>query len=141
MNSILGEENLENALHLQADILYSVYLENNQNGDFEIVKLPNQVQVAPVLDFQFMDVDKDGIDEIISIGNLYNTEVETVRYDASYGNIMKFENGVFEYIPVQETGFSVRGDAKSSKILTKKNGKKLLMVTRNDNSISTFELD
>ncbi|PCI08568.1 MAG: RNA-binding protein, partial [Flavobacteriaceae bacterium] len=35
LNSILGEENLENALHLQADILYSVYLENNQNGDFE----------------------------------------------------------------------------------------------------------
>ena len=29
-----------------------------------------------------MDVDKDGVDEIISIGNLYNTEVETVRYDA-----------------------------------------------------------
>ena len=38
LNSILGEENLQNALHLQADILYSVYLENNQNGEFQYCK-------------------------------------------------------------------------------------------------------
>ena len=141
LNSILGEENLQNALHLQADILYSVYLKNKGNGNFDIVKLPNQVQIAPILDFQFLDVDKDGQDEIISIGNMYNTEVETVRYDASYGNIMKFDDGAFKNISVQNTGFSVPGDSKYSSLITLKNGRKILLITRNNDSIKTFLLE
>ncbi|MDC9721709.1 MAG: VCBS repeat-containing protein [Urechidicola sp.] len=141
LNSILGEDNLENALHLQADILYSVYLENEGDGEFSIVKLPNQVQISPILDFQFLDIDNDGQDEIISVGNLYNTEVETVRYDASYGNIMKFKNGEFKKISVQKTGFSVQGDSKNSSLITLKNGKKLLLITRNKDSIKTFMLE
>lgn len=141
LNSILGEENLENALHLQADILYSIYLENKGNGEFSIEKLPNQVQISPILDFQFLDIDNDGQDEIISVGNLYNTEVETVRYDASYGNIMKFDNGEFNTMSVKQTRVSVQGDSKNSSLITLNNGKKLLLITRNNDSIKTFMLE
>ncbi len=141
LNSILGEENLENALHLQADILYSIYLENKGNGNFKIVKLPNQAQIAPILDFQFLDIDNDGIEEIIIVGNLYNTEVETVRYDASYGNILKFNNEMFENISVQKTGFSVQGDSKNASLITLNNGKKMLLITRNNDAIKTFLLE
>ena len=56
----------------------------------------------------------------------------------SYGNVMKFVNGEFKNIPVQQTGFSVRGDSKSAKILKLKNGKNLLMVTRNNEALSIF---
>jgi len=140
LNSILGEENLENALHLQADILYSIYLENKGNGEFSIVKLPNQVQISPILDFQFLDIDKDGQEEIISVGNMYNTEVETVRYDASYGNIMKFENGEFKNISVLKTGFSIRGDSKIATIINLNGNKKGAFITNNDGPISTYIL-
>jgi len=137
LNSILGEENLENALHLQANFLYSVYLENKGNGNFEIIKLPNQIQIAPVLDFDFIDVNQDGVDEIVSVGNMYNTEVETVRFDASYGSIMTFNDNSFETISVQQTGLSIRGDTKDMKIISILN-KKYMFVINNNHKIQVF---
>ncbi len=131
INSIFGEKNLKNALHLSADIFYSVYLENLGNGKFNIVKLPNALQIAPILDFEFIDVNQDGVDEIISVGNLYNTEVETVRFDASYGNIMEFIDNSFKTLSVQQTGLSTKGDTKNMKTISILKNNYLLVVNNN----------
>lgn len=131
INSIFGEQNLNNALHLTADIFYSVYLENLGDGKFNIIKLPNALQISPILDFEFLDVNQDGVDEVISVGNMYNAEVETVRYDASYGNIMRFNDGKFKTISVQQTGFNNKGDAKNLKIISSFNDSYLLILNNN----------
>tara|TARA_R110002049_G_scaffold44913_2_gene131406 strand:+ start:1286 stop:4561 length:3276 start_codon:yes stop_codon:yes gene_type:complete len=85
---IYGKENIETALHLQASSFNSYYIQNNGNGDFEFKSLPNLAQFGPTLDFEFVDINKDGMVEVLGVGGIYDSEVETIRYDASKGYIL-----------------------------------------------------
>ena len=124
---VYGQKNLDKALHYKADILESIYLENLGNGDFEIHKLPIEAQFSPIMDFGFKDLDGDQKDEILLVGNHYDTEVETVRYDASFGTVLSFIDGGFYVIPSAKSGFVVDGNAKC--ILVIGDG---VLVGRND---------
>ena len=139
LDEILGAEHLNKALHLSADMFHSVYLENKGDGRFEMIRLPNELQIAPIFGFEFMDINKDGQDEIISIGNLYSTEVETVRYDASYGNVLSFSDAQFKVLPFQQSGFSVKGDAKNIKIINTGQDRKLIFILKNNEKITIFQ--
>ncbi|EDP71168.1 ASPIC/UnbV domain protein [Flavobacteriales bacterium ALC-1] len=89
---VYGKENIEAALHLEASSFSSYYIKNNGNGNFEFNALPNQAQLGPTLDFEFLDLDKDGSVEVLGIGSIFDSEVETIRYDASQGYILSQSN-------------------------------------------------
>jgi len=86
---VYGKEKIESALHLEALSFSSYYIQNNGNGNFEFITLPNQAQFGPTLDFEFLDVDNDGVLEVLGVGGIYDAEVETIRYDASQGYLLK----------------------------------------------------
>jgi len=86
MIDVYGKEKIENALHLKASSFSSYYIQNN--GNFEFISLPNEAQFGPALDFEFLDLDKDGKKEVLGVGGIYDSEVETVRYDASQGFVL-----------------------------------------------------
>ncbi|GAA4890060.1 VCBS repeat-containing protein [Flaviramulus aquimarinus] len=94
---VYGKENIETALHLETSSFSSYYVQNNGNGNFEFMLLPNKAQFGPTLDFEFLDLDKDGILEVLGVGGIYDSEVETIRYDASQGYILT-HNGSNEII-------------------------------------------
>jgi len=132
-------DKLLEALHHKADMLYSVFLHNNGNGDFGIKKLPWQSQLPPLNDFEFVDINNDGTNEIIIVGNLYNVEVETQRYDASIGAVFNFIEGEFVDIHSKDTGFFTTGDAREI-ISIDGNAKKILIVTNNNGPLDVFEI-
>ncbi len=109
---IYGSENLQKALHYETDILESAYIENLGNGQFKVHPLPIEAQVSPIMGFGFIDLDDDGLDEILLAGNLYHTEVETVRYDASEGLALSLKDGQFRVLTRSDTGFYTSGDAR-----------------------------
>jgi len=132
---IYGEDELDKALHYEVVMLESIFIENLGNGEFEIRKLPRATQIAPIMDFEIVDV--DGLKDIVITGNHYNPEVETVRYDASYGFVLSYENGVFEVKDPSETGFVNKGNAKQISVINSKDEKHLL-VTNNDGELNMF---
>lgn len=85
---VYGKEKIEDALHLKATTFSSYFVENRGDGVFGFHKLPNIAQFGPILDFEFLDVNKDGEKDIIGIGAIYDAEVETIRYDASRGFVV-----------------------------------------------------
>jgi len=85
---VYGKENIDGALHLEASSFSSYYIQNNGNGDFEFKPLPNKAQFGPTLDFEFLDINKDGLLEVFGIGSIYDAEVETIRYDSSQGYVL-----------------------------------------------------
>ena len=95
----------------------------------------NEAQLAPLMSAQFVDLDNDGIREIISVGNHYSVEVETVRFDASKGLVMKSSAEGFIPIGPNESGLYASKDAKSSVIINN-----LLIVANNDAQPSVFKL-
>ena len=66
----------------------SFILKNNGGGTFEIKKLPNEAQFSPTLDAEMADVNNDGYLDVFGVGNVYESEVETIRYDASKGYVL-----------------------------------------------------
>ncbi len=89
---IYGKETIENALHLSATTFSSYYIENEGDGNFQFHRLPHRAQFGPTLDFEFLDVNKDEKPEVIGVGAIYDAEVETIRYDASQGYILKSDS-------------------------------------------------
>jgi hypothetical protein len=139
LEDIYGEK-LNEALHYKTDIHYSVFIENNGDGSFTVKKLPNGAQLSPTSGFEFADINGDGFTEIISVGNLYNVEVETVRYDAAKGSIYSFKNGEFTTLKPKNTGFATSGDARDVKVIKQKNGS-ILLVTNNNGTVDVFAIN
>lgn len=136
---IYGEQNLNQANHIQAHLLYSILLKNNGENGFEMIALPKAAQVAPIMDFEFVDIDNDEIEEILVVGNMYEAEVETVRYDTSKGVVLKYNNGAFSVLPASETGFFVKGNTRDIALLSTSKGRGLV-VSRNNDKVKYFTL-
>ena len=141
LEDIIGKENLANALHYQVKDLSSICLINNGNGEFEKIQLPLEAQFSPIMNFTSVDIDNDQISEIIAIGNLYPTEVETTRYDASIGTVLKYNNGSFEVLHNSKTGISIHGDSKDSEIISLGNNEQLLLISNNDGPLTIYQIN
>jgi len=129
---VYGKKNLENALHYQIKSFASIYLENTGNG-FKIHELPMQTQLSSINQILIDDYDKDGHLDALIAGNLYNSEVETPRNDASYGAFLKGDGkGNFQPMPVTQSGFYTTGDVKDLQQITIGNQSYILSIKNND---------
>ena len=85
---IYGEDRLKNATHLSVSNFESLILQNNRNGGFNIKRLPKHAQFSPTLGLETYDINNDGYLDIFGVGNVFEAEVETIRYDASKNYIL-----------------------------------------------------
>ncbi|TYA74389.1 VCBS repeat-containing protein [Seonamhaeicola marinus] len=136
---VYGKEHLENALHYQVKSFASIYLEND-NGTFSIHELPIESQFSSINGILVNDYDKDGYLDALIAGNLYNSEVETPRNDASYGLFLKGDGkGSFKAISTSESGFYVPGDVKDLKEIMI-NHKKYVIAAKNNDNLQCIEI-
>jgi hypothetical protein len=134
---VLPEEKIEGSVVYEISSFESILL-INENDKLIAKSLPNEAQIAPIKSVFVTDVNKDGHMDIITVGNHYGVEVETVRYDAGYGAVL-LGNGKndFSFMPVGQSGFYVPKDSRDIKQLTVK-GVKTIVVTNNNSSLSAF---
>ncbi len=131
---VYGEENIANALHLEVTTFSSYYIKNNGNGNLETVKLPNIAQFGPTLDFEILDVNNDGQNEVLGVGTIYDAEVETIRYDASKGYILNYNNG---FSVIKNINFLLNKESKTIEKITIKGTPHLIVMNANG-SLSIF---
>ncbi|WP_190809637.1 VCBS repeat-containing protein [Flagellimonas sp. S3867] len=119
----------------------SVLLINRGNLNFEKKQLPVSVQSYPLLDCSFVDVNKDGFEDVITVGNIYETEVETPRLDALSGVIL-LSNGKDGYhsVPPQESGLILDGNVKSIELIEGPNNQKYLINTTNNGPLMVHKI-
>ena len=138
---ILGEKQLENALHLQAKTFATIYIENKQNESWSIKELPRMTQLSSVNDILVQDIDNDGFLDAVLAGNLYESEVETPRNDASNGIVLKGNGaGQFSSIPMTKSGFVASKNVKNMELLNRKE-KKCIVVVNNNDRIDLFQIE
>jgi hypothetical protein len=135
---IYTPEKLNAALHYEMNEMGSIYIENKGKGNFEYKLLPTAAQISVISSFEMGDFDKDGKMDVLAVGNKYEAEVETARYDASIGVFLKGDGkGNFEAISPLKTGFSVDGNARIiSKIKIK--GQNAVIISVNGGEIKMF---
>ncbi|MGL1885568.1 MAG: VCBS repeat-containing protein [Reichenbachiella sp.] len=109
---VYGEDQLEASLTYKVENFASVYIEN-EGETMKITSLPNEAQLSTINDMIVEDFDGDDILDILMVGGLYASEVETPRSDADLGLILKGTgNGEFEALPMSQSGIYIPYNAK-----------------------------
>lgn len=132
-------ESLKTALNLKAKTFASAYIENTGDGEFNIKPLPSLAQVSSINNILIRDFDLDGNKDLLISGNLYQSEIETPRNDASTGLYLKGDGkGSFEPVSIKESGFYAPRDAKGMEII-EVSGKEIILVANNDDHLQAIE--
>ncbi len=132
---------LEPALHYEARTFASAVFVNNGKGIFSGKSLPNEAQVSSVNDILVLDINNDGHKDLILAGNLFVSEVETPRNDASIGLVLLGDgNNNFSALPAIESGLMVPHDLKKM-ALFRKNDDKLVIFTNNNGPLQFFKIN
>lgn len=119
----------------------SVLLINKGDGKFEKSLLPAESQSNPLLDCVFIDLSGDGFEDIVTVGNIYETEVETPRLDAISGQVL-LSNGKDGYITIsrQKSGLYLEGNVKSVEIINGPDNEKYLINTVNNGPLAVHKI-
>ena len=140
LKDVYGEEKLKKSLHYLTDTFASVYVENIGDGTFKIKDLPNLAQLSNLNDMLVKDFNNDGALDVLAIGNLYVSEIETPRNDSGTGVLLLGNGkGGFTAKRGSEIGFYAAKDAK--KIISLTNGQKdYVLVGNNNDELQFFEI-
>ncbi|MBK8956288.1 MAG: VCBS repeat-containing protein [Saprospiraceae bacterium] len=127
---------LANALNYRAKTFQTSVLINN-NGKFEMKALPNRAQISPVNGMIYEDLDGDKIKDLVIGGNLYVSEVETGRADASIGLFLKGNTkGWFDEVSPDKSGLYIPRDVKNLLLLKKTySGEPYILVANNNGAM------
>lgn len=130
LEDVYTDEYLENSLHYSVASFSSIFLEN-KNGRFEKHELPNLAQLSNINQIIVEDYNEDGNLDFVVAGNLYSSEVETPRNDASIGLYLQGDgSGAFTALPSRESGLFIPGDVKDlAQIIIK--GQQYLIASKN----------
>ena len=137
---VYTEDYLENSLHYQVKSFASIYLEN-LNGKFVRHQLPNLAQLSSINQILVDDFDKDSKLDVVVAGNLYSSEVETPRNDASNGLLLKGDGlGGFTAVRALDSGLYAPGDVKDMAKI-KINGQDHYIVAKNSDYLQFIKLN
>lgn len=114
LQDVFTNEELQSAGHLKATSFASTCFVSTSAGKFRQIDLPLAAQQSPIYAISVVDIDRDGIKDIIAGGNVSNARLRFGYCRASKGQIFKgLGSGTFEMIPAAKTGLQINGDVRS----------------------------
>ncbi|MFV8370988.1 VCBS repeat-containing protein [Flavobacterium sp. LB2P74] len=136
---LFAKEVVDNSIQKTVNFQESVIAINKGNGKFEIKALPKEVQFSCVNTISTMDVNNDGILDLILGGNQYEFKPQFSRLDANYGSVLLGnKNGTFSWVPYSQSGFFIKGEVKQVRIIQDKNKTVSIIAVVNDNAPKIF---
>lgn len=142
IDELFPKEILENAIVKTVNTNESLIALNKGGGQFSIKTLPEEVQFSCVCAINCSDTNNDGKLDIVLGGNDFDLKPQYGRLDSSYGNILLgTDNGNFEWLPNEESGFFVKGEIRHILSLKDNSGKKYFVVGRNNDYPKLFTLN
>lgn len=139
VKDVFSSRELEGAIVMSANWMFTSYVENLGNGHFRITPLPYQAQLAPIYGMLPYDVDQDGLTDLLMVGNDYGMELLQGRADALYGLVLK-NNGPngFSAVELPESRFRVPYDARALTRVDLATGQEMILATQNRGVLKAF---
>lgn len=139
LEEILTGEMKDNATVHRATNFSSSIIFNQGEGQFQKSELPVEAQFAPIQGIASMNLTNSKYPELLISGNLFDADIQSGSYNALNGLVLKEgEDGMFEYIPVQESGFYLPGDGRSIKLLNGPDGNKIIVAFQRNGTLRMF---
>ncbi len=128
---------LTDTVVLKANELHTAFFEN-KGTSFDKRDLPTQAQWSPVYSITSIDVNNDGLADLIMGGNESYVRVRLGRNSSSRGMVfINMGNGNFEYLPNQKSGMILQGDVRDIKRIEALS-QTILLVGSVNNPIQSF---
>jgi enediyne biosynthesis protein E4 len=140
VKDVFTKEEMQGVQKMQANWMYSSFIENVGNGKFKITPLPIEAQLAPVYGMMTYDYDGDGLLDVVMVGNDFGMELLQGRADAFNGLVLKNKDGKnFTPLSIEQSGFVVPHDARAlTRIAVQNNTKELLLATQFKDDLKVF---
>jgi hypothetical protein len=133
---IVPEAKRKSASQWNVTELATVVYMNDRNNKFVKQVLPPYAQVS-----RTFGIENLGAGELLLTGNFYPWRTQWGRSDAGLGNTVRFnKEGRIEVMPAIQTGLYVNGDVRQTAVIRNANGKKLIIVARNDEPVQVLEI-
>ncbi|WP_235296901.1 VCBS repeat-containing protein [Portibacter marinus] len=132
-------EELDSSLEYKAVTFASMALINDTKGSFTKMDLPIEAQFFPLLDCEVSDYNNDGALEIFVVGNIYDTEVETPRWDGGTGTLV-YSCGSEKELKLCAKTLQMKGNIKDLELFKSKGGSTYIIAARNSDLMSVYEL-
>ena len=129
---IYGSDKINKAYQKELNFLSSVMVKIGDDGQMEVQKLPPLAQKNPILDGVSVDINGDGFQDVLCIGNIYNTEVETPRLDAGGGLVLMSDGNTHRVGECPKECFYISGNVKKMILVEAKNNLYLISGINND---------
>lgn len=137
---VIGRDEAKYAYQRNAHSFAStIYL--REKGQYKSIPFQNNVQISSINSILPMDVNQDGYNDLIVGGNLYGSEVETPRNDASYGHILiNNQDGTYQALPAEKTAFFGEGEIRAIRAIRIKGKENTFLVAQNNGYLKLFQL-
>ncbi|MDA7649888.1 VCBS repeat-containing protein [Verrucomicrobiales bacterium] len=133
LETIYSPSKLAKSKKYEVNTLEHTVLMNEENR-FKVINLPRESQIAPSFGTELVDINDDGILDIIMAHNFFSPQRETGRMDGGLSLVLKGNgDGTFTPLPHYVSGISISGDTrKVSAIDLDGNGIKEIAFAQND---------
>ena len=138
-DKMFSNEELKDALILNANYFENSYIKNMGNGKFKMLPLPIATQYSCINGMVADDFDGDGNLDLLINGNDYGTEVSVGRYDGCNGLLLKGNGtGEFTTLSILQSGWFIPGNGKALVKLRNSTGKTLIAGSQNRGRLKVF---
>ncbi|MBS1932524.1 MAG: VCBS repeat-containing protein, partial [Bacteroidetes bacterium] len=133
IQDLFSNDMLKSSVVKEFNYCSSVVAINEGDGQFSLQKLPSMVQLSSVNAVQCLDVNHDGIDDIILGGNEYGFLPQFGRLDASFGHVLLNDGkGKLSWVEPARSGLQLNGQIRDIGTIHEKERTCLLFLCNDD---------
>lgn len=136
LSGLFDQQMLDEALKKEITVLQSLILLSKGDGEFDVIRLPNEAQWFPLISILPEDINGDGNTDLVLGGNLFDVKPSMGgRQDAGYGLVLLGDGkGNFQPLSIQESGIFAEGQIRNIRNIRTRHSKNVLMILRNNQS-------
>jgi hypothetical protein len=143
----LFDGTIDSAIKWEVNTAASMVALNDGKGAFQLIPLPDEMQLSSIRAFNLTDINRDGKPDLLAAGNFFDLLPQFCRIDASYGHVALNKGaGKFDVVHPGYTGINIHGQVRQILPIKVRQSASLLFVQNNErpriyqrtNSYSTF---
>lgn len=134
MKEIFGESKLNDATVYSATYLSNAVFINDGHLHFTIKALPFEAQLTSFRDATILDIDHNGLPDILLGGNYYDNNIQMGRYDADFGTVL-VNKGQGQFVATPMNGVAIKGQIRHIRPITIGKQPAFILARNNDSTV------
>ena len=141
MEKLFSKKVMNSAVVKNISTFKSVIAYNHGNNEFQVLDLPPRVQFSSIHAIETLDLNKDGILDILLAGNDFDLKPQFGRLDANYGiTLLSNKDGKYSVIEPKISGFFLKGAVRNLHSLKSVQGDQFILAGVNNAYPKIFKL-